>query len=888
MKHVLLFLNVIFSCLFSTISLAQTTKSISKKDALVIAQRQFVGEDVDYYILSNSTSAVWNIFVDAEPMKGWQHDCYVLTIPKATTTDINTIRPRSVLRKMPPLEDYAPLLVKNRYGSNANSKPQVRKAVSSNGSNEAAQRTYAIILSGGVNKNSNYERYWNDCSFIYQTLVNKYSIPKGNIYPIMSDGNNPAADMRSIFGGYKSQPLDLDNDGFDEIKLAATKANIKNTLGILANKLNKDDHLFIFVIDHGGTDDYNTNSYICLWNYESLYDYELATMLEPFTSKFVNVNVVLGQCFSGGFNDNLKKVGCVVASASTGSESSWACSDIPYDEFVYQWTCAVNEATHINVPVKSDVDNNDRVTMEEAFNYAKTNDRVSDEHPMYNSTPISVGEDLAFNNLAPSVDLYIKDNPEDTGKEPNLTIVEFWKSPSIWVRNQDDGIYEHQNPEYSSTHQMSYIYVRVHNRGKEKFNGKNKWILVYWAQASTGLRTETWKGRELYNGQDVTGYYLEPTGIPEIGPGDSVDVKVRWPLPNMLADYPEGNFHFCLLAKIMDKPFDDGYVEGRTYFDVLGSNKQAQKNVTLICKKDIEKAFYVYVRNVSSSDKAYTLELIPQTDDDAKLYTKGKVEMIMSPKIYDAWERGGFKSQDIELVSTISNTTSPRSVKFVSPQSKIQNVSLKANEFDVIQLKFDFNKYTYNSSIYTFDLVQKDENGNIVGGETFIVETPGVTLKPMNAPIITPTPIKDGLLQLKVDNSSDFNCLKWIDGKGETIGNNEVINVSPTINGNDYTVIAMTKEGEISTQSISLENLYGIQTVSTANGNIEVKLKETAPNNAVIVVKTITDGITKVIRQIPVGANMVAFNGLDLSKGVYLVRYVVNSVVVDQQKVRIE
>lgn len=113
--------------------------------------------------------------------------------------------------------------------------------------------------------------------------------------------------MRSISGGYKSQPLDLDNDGVDEIKLAATKANVKNTLGTLANKLNKDDHLFIFVIDHGGTDDYNTNSYICLWNYESLYDYELATMLEPFTSKFVNVNVVLGQCFSGGFNDNLKR-----------------------------------------------------------------------------------------------------------------------------------------------------------------------------------------------------------------------------------------------------------------------------------------------------------------------------------------------------------------------------------------------------------------------------------------------------------------------------------------------------------------------------------------------------------------------------------------------------
>lgn len=875
------------NCLFSTVSFAQT-QNVSQRDALAIAQRQFAGKDVDYYILSNSSSTVWNIFVDAEPMKGWQHDCYILTIPKSTTSNISAIVPKKELRKMPPAEDYAPLSVKNRYGVNANSKPQVRKVSSTNGVNDAAQRTYAIILSGGINKNSNYERYWNDCSFIYQTLVNKYGVPKGNIYPIMSDGNNPEADMRSISGGYKSQPLDLDNDGVDDIKLAATRANVRNTLSTLTNKLNKDDHLFLFVIDHGGTDDYSKNSYICFWDHESLYDYELATMLEPFTSKFVNINVVLGQCFSGGFNDNLEKVGCVVASASTGSESSWACPDIPYDEFVYQWTCAVNEATHRIVSVKSDTDNNGRVTMEEAFNYANTHDRVSAEHPMYTSTPISVGEDLAFNHLAPSVDLYIKDNPEDTGKEPNMTTDEFWKSPSICVRNKDDSIFEHQNPVYSPDHQMSYVYVRIYNRGKEKFNGRNKWIMVYWAQASTGFRTETWKGRELYKGKDVTGYYLEPYSIPEIEPGNFVDVRTRWPLPNMLKDYPEGNFHFCLLAKIMDKPFDDGYVEGRTYFDQQGSNDQAQKNVTLICKKDIDKAFYVYVRNVSSTDKAYTLELIPSTDADAKLYSRAKVDMIMSPKIYDAWERGGFKSQDIELVSTQSNATNLHTVKFVSPQSKIQNVSLKGNEFDVVQLKFDFNKYAFNSSTYTFDLVQKDEKGNIVGGETFVVESPVLTLKPIDGPVIIPTPIEDGRIRLKVNNSSDFISLKWIDGKGETLGNKEVINVSPGINGNDYTVIAMTNDGEIVTQSVSLDNQYGIHSVSTANDNLVVKLKEPAPNKAAIVVKTITDGTTKASCQIPTGANVAFLDGSNMSQGVYVVCYVVNSLVVDRQKVRIE
>ena len=67
--------------------------------------------------------------------------------------------------------------------------------------------------------------------------------------------------------------------------------------------------------------------------------------------------------------------------------------DIPYDEFVYQWTCAVNGATHTGSPVQADKDNNGRVTMEEAFDYALEHDRRKNEHPVYNSTPLSVGED---------------------------------------------------------------------------------------------------------------------------------------------------------------------------------------------------------------------------------------------------------------------------------------------------------------------------------------------------------------------------------------------------------------------------------------------------------------------------------------------------------------
>ena len=70
MKKLFFLLCLFASCLFPTVAFAQS-QSVSQSDALAIAKRQFVGKDVDYYILSNSQTNVWHIFVDAEPMKVW-------------------------------------------------------------------------------------------------------------------------------------------------------------------------------------------------------------------------------------------------------------------------------------------------------------------------------------------------------------------------------------------------------------------------------------------------------------------------------------------------------------------------------------------------------------------------------------------------------------------------------------------------------------------------------------------------------------------------------------------------------------------------------------------------------------------------------------------------
>lgn len=880
------FLFLLLCTLISRVAYSETHK-VTRNEALEIAQRQFEGRDVDYYYLDNNP-VEFVIFVDAQPMMNWEHECYTLTIPKVINTDVKHATPSRVTPgTMPPsYAIFQPLSVKSRSNNSASEKPVVRKAYVSGDEKAAAERTYALIISGGISPLSNYERYWNDCSFIYQSLVNMYGVPKENIYPIMADGNSPGKDMHSLTGEYVSQPLDLDNDGVDDIKLAATYDNIRRTLLALKYKLNKDDHLFIYVIDHGGTTDYNKESYICLWGEERLTDNDLADMLAPFTEKFVNVNVVLGQCFSGGFIDDLTKVGCVVATASAGSESSWACSDIPYDEFVYHWTCAVTGADHKKHGFNTDRDRNGYVTMDDAFAYAKDNDRAN-EHPQYVSTPKSLGESLAFDKLAPSVDLYIKDNPEDIGKERNTTIKEYWRSPSICVRNEDDDIFEHQNPEYSNDHRMAFIYVRVHNRGKEPFYGEGKWVHIYWVQASTGITTKAWKGREIYENRYATGGTTEASPIIDtIYPGESRIVKINWTLPNMLTNYPEGNFHFCLLAKIMDTPYDDGYVDGKSYFNILGSNDQAQKNVTIVRKKDLSKGFNVYVRNTESTTKEYTLELIPHTVTDSAFYSRARVEMEMSPKIYSAWERGGLVSKDVEILESNSNASGlSRCVRFISPHSILKRISLNGNEFDIVKLKFSFDEIQFSSTPYTFDLVQKDEDGNIIGGETFVVESPAASHIPIQ---ISNSPLGNGQFKLEVD-TTEFETFRWVNSQGENISESETVVVFPKASDNSYTVFTMSEEGDVATDQITLDKQNGIEAVSmTGTDNMEVSLYENAPANSEISITSVMDGTTKMSHKVSEGSAKICLKINDLHKGVYIVCYHINSEIVDQVTVKID
>jgi len=238
---------------------------------------------------------------------------------------------------------------------------------------------YAVLIAGGWNKYENYAWFWNSLMFMYDILVDKYRYFQENVYVLYADGNLPSNrncyDPEHVI--YHPNVIDF----------AATKLNLQTVFSQLASRMDKNDFLFIYITDHGDTD--STYSYICLWNEKKIKDSEFAgnDYLGRITS-YDHMVIVLGQCFGGGFLDDLAKVDRVVVSASRDTEKAYICDNHPseegyYAEFLYQLMIAVNGAKPDETKVNADRDGNGYISMKEAYLYAFSHDSYNPDGDLY-------------------------------------------------------------------------------------------------------------------------------------------------------------------------------------------------------------------------------------------------------------------------------------------------------------------------------------------------------------------------------------------------------------------------------------------------------------------------------------------------------------------------
>ena len=836
----------------------------------------------NYYALEREPKEDWLIFVDPYPGMGWEHPCYTVEYPKVILEDDDPMgfKVRPVERMTPPEGTLTPIYMEESFKTNLDYRPFVKKATLTESQLEKASHTYAVIISGGVSPFMNNERYWNDCSFIYQTLTNRLGVPKDQIIPIMSDGNDPGADMFSLSGVYTSQPLDLDHDGENENILPATRNSMYETFKSLDKKMHDGDHLFVYVIDHGGWDDTLKRAYICLWGNEKMYDTDFADVVSwASNDKTINTSVLLGQCYSGAFAKIMNRYGYVVATACGPNQPSWACPDLPYDEFVYQWTCAINNADYKMAPLDWGIHPNQTISMRDAFDLAYKHDRRP-ESPMYNSNPDKAGIYNAMADMPDDIDLYIRDNEGDFGFMPNTTTDKNWKSPDIWVRNSADNKTEHENPYYSEGHETATIYIRVHNRSCRNFTGK-RWIHVHWALASTGFTYKTWQGADFNDEGYCIGEHLRPIVIPEIPPYGSAVVKVSWALPADLFELrDEIPQHYCLFAKITDSPTDATSDDGTRYYDVLNSKLQAQKNVSIVEPSDVKTGVAVYVRNPDQIPRHFELEFIPKTQKDQTLYKKAKIDLLLGSKLLEGWQAGGMRKINVTQRQNGLNAGKPV-MNFAAPESRLQSIKLAGETFDKVVVRFDFQEYDETDQEYTYDLIQRDEEGNIVGGETFVIKAPKLVKLPLDVVKIDQA---GGKVELKVDDPT-YKTMYWKNALGDDIQKGSSITVKPTGTDNEFLVHAFTPEGNVAVATIKLDPTVGIESVTKpASDKTKVTLRTGAEEGGRLVLTSVLNNAQSVTVPLETGAASADIDMAQLPKGVYAVTYMVGDEIVETVK----
>ncbi len=348
------------------------------------------------------------LFVDYFPRANWGHKAKLFFIDSKN----NIID--SILCSFPPVKDMNIIVKSNELLEECeivvNSSTSAKSILSANISAsiwDNSPNNFALIINGGYNKEYNHERYWNDCSQIYQTLIQKYKYKKSNIKILMSDGTDPADDMHKILGGYASSPLDLDNDNVNDIQQSATSTNINSALNYYYSNLNLGDNLFIFVTDHGGIKSDSTSTFICGWNTTILYDYVFCSTIKLIANKGINVNIVMGQCNSGGsvsyLSSHMSGSGnVVISSACRKDESSWSNTLTTYDEYLYHWTSSVKKENPNGTSVNADLNNDGFISMSEAFHYAKVND-TKNEHPLLYSYPTSLASKFTLYGILPNI-----------------------------------------------------------------------------------------------------------------------------------------------------------------------------------------------------------------------------------------------------------------------------------------------------------------------------------------------------------------------------------------------------------------------------------------------------------------------------------------------------
>lgn len=827
----------------------------------------------------------WLVFADEVPNAKWAHPCRYFYIPKTVSDNFELFTYKGAFP--PGIDMYSINTARNTPGHIYYDNFPTREYTISEPNvymdSIAAQKTLVLFIMGGHYKSANNITFFNDCAYMYQVLNQRYKIPKENITVLLGSGGQ-SGDMINNY----TMPMDVDFDGIDDCNGDITRASVTSVLNSYKTRADiKDYELMVFVELHGYDEGEDSEPSVTLKNPrkntgDDLYASELKYMLDQIPSRAQTV--VISACQSGRFPEIMSQPGRVVMASCGADQTTY--DDNKYTLFFHKLTNALNERDCHNA-LDVDTDGNHRISIEEAFEYARGDnydhyDRdsintswidpiysIDLEQATYDSNPSFLGNDVSICCWNDTSALYIRDNVLDTGKEYNNTTSIPWYSSDIQIRRQPD--YRNETERIMPGDENVYVYVSLKNKGYKDYCGVGKKLRINWTLPALNASYPVWNGETSRLGGIIDDVPL----IYDIPDGDSLRFCTPWFLPADLRAYVRSKPYgvdISVLAEIINTPIGSTSVctnATGTKFnntgDVLKHNSMALTNAV---KTQFSEYIPIGIINDSDSTVNYTLSF----ETDSALSTNfiiHRMTLQLPVAMYQSWVGNGGRADNVSAsASTHSFSVSPGSVIYDIPLAphQMENLTLRC-------MHFGANLNAYNELAFDIKLSACD---SLVGGiKVRIYDDTRYSVEPL---IIN---IEEQGQQrvLSVVNPEEDESVEWFNPDSEfAIGSGESLVLPASASGDYRAVLTNRNNGQTRSSSV---NLIPVPTICNAYPNpvssvLNVSLSMPAPENTCIVCQPVLSNNVQYIYNIPVNSEEWMIDASSWPAGTYIATLYIN------------
>ena len=494
-----------------------------------------------------------------------------------------------------------------------------------------------------------------------------------------------------------------------------------------------------------------------------------------------------------------------------------------------------------------------------------------------------------------TLDLMIKDVPNDFGVEPDTVASMLYVSEDIWLRNQPNGRSTHygEAPEYDPTNPV-YIYVRVRNKSCTDATANDS-VSIYWAKASTALAWPTpWNG-SINN--PLMGDSLTTLSVGNLAAGKDTILEIPWHIPNPTNynNITNDIWHFCLLARIKSTIDTMSYPETNILWqNVKNNNNIAWKNVTVVdnnkiglTNNELEHGVGAAVGfgNFTGDSKNVKLNFKNPTNFYGEpVTTAAEITVKMDAISLQKWEAGGHSMSGLDYLGE-------GIFKVVNEEASIANMNFEPFETSTLYIGFNFlTEEADEKVVFHYYVEQLNSENEIIGGEEYFIHR---DVRPVfYADAGFNQLINQGQsVSLQAQAINEPASYNWYDENGHLFFSGTDTTFIPAV-GQRYTLeIIAHKDGfkdydetEIILNENFIENYFpnpvGAQQSLTLNIN-------TQENKQVLILISNITNTSNSIYSVPYNQNTYSIPMLGFQTGNYTVSLMVNGIITDSKTLTI-